>query len=334
METRVNHSKKTLGSLQRVDLRDFWEDEAREFTPWLAEERNLRLLGEAIGIELEFEAAESRVGAFKADIVAKEVGTEDRVIIENQLERTNHDHLGKLLTYASGVGAKVVVWVASEITDEHRRAIDWLNEITGEQFSFFALEIELWRIGNSEPAPKFNLVCQPNDWAKSLTGSESPSEPTETKLSQLEFWKGLVDHAKGKGTALSLRKPRPQNWYSLAVGRSRFHLSLTANTRLRRVGCELYIRHRQSKKAFALLQGQRTAIEAELGVLEWQELPHRRDCRIVQYRPGDIEDRTQWPELHAWLLERAESFYKAFTKRVRDLNLGEDDEEEEAENAG
>lgn len=330
----MNQSKKLLGSLERVDLRGFWEDEAREFTPWLAQEQNLRLLGEAIGIDLEFEATESRVGVFKADIVAKEVGTEDRVIIENQLERTNHDHLGKLLTYASGLGARVVVWIASEITDEHRRALDWLNEITGEQFSFFALEIELWRIGNSEPAPKFNLVCRPNDWAKSLTGSESPSEPTETKLTQLGFWKGLVDFANVKGTALSLRKPPPRHWYSLAVGRSRFNLSLTANTRLRRIGCELYIRHRQSKKAFALLQEQRDAIEAELGVLEWKELPHKRDCRVVQYRSGAIDDRTQWPELHAWLLERAESFYKTFSKRIRSLELGDDDEEEEGEAAG
>jgi len=325
------NQKKSLGSLERVELRDFWEDEAREFTTWLAQEQNLRLLGKAIGIELEFETAESQVGAFRADIVAKEVGTEDRVIIENQLERTNHDHLGKLLTYASGLGAKVVVWIASEITDEHRRALDWLNEITGEQFSFFALEIELWRISNSEPAPKFNLVCRPNDWAKTLTGSERSREPTETKLSQLDFWKGLVDYAGVQGTTLSLRKPRPQHWYPLAVGRSGFNLSLTANTLRHRIGCELYIRHRQSKKAFALLQEQRTVIEAELGTLDWQELPHKRDCRVVQYRPGDIQDRKQWPELHGWLLERAESFYRIFTKRVRDLDLGEDDEDEGAE---
>ncbi len=115
---------KKLGTLRRVDLRTFWEDEAREFTPWLASAGNLKLLGEAIGIELEFEATESRVGIFKADIVAKEVGTDDRVIIENQLERTDHNHLGKLLTYGSGLGAKVVAWVAEEISDEHRRAMD------------------------------------------------------------------------------------------------------------------------------------------------------------------------------------------------------------------
>lgn len=323
----MNDTKKPLGRLEPVSLRDFWQDEARHFTPWLALPENLKVLGEALGIELEFEATESRVGIFKADIVAKEVGTDDRVIVENQLQRTDHDHLGKLLTYAAGLGAKTVVWVAEQISDDHRRALDWLNEITGETFSFFALEIELWRIGESAPAPKFNLVCRPNDWAKSLTSPDSVGEPTETKLSQLEFWSALVDCGRKKGTSVNFRKPRPQNWYSLAVGRSRFNLSLTANTKLHRIGCELYIRHpKYSKKAFALLLSQKEAIEADLGPLDWQELPHRRDCRIVQYRSGDIEDRSQWPEQHAWLLERLEAFKRTFSERVRALDLGQDDE--------
>ncbi|MBS3966322.1 MAG: DUF4268 domain-containing protein [Truepera sp.] len=325
----MNDIKKPLplGRLEPVSLRDFWQDEARHFTPWLALPENLKLLGDALGIELEFEATESRVGIFKADIVAKEVGTDDRVIVENQLQRTDHDHLGKLLTYAAGLGAKTVVWVAEQISDDHRRALDWLNEITGEMFSFFALEIELWRIGESAPAPKFNLVCRPNDWAKSLTSPDSVGEPTETRLSQLEFWSALVECGRQKGASVSFRKPRPQHWYSLAVGRSRFNLSLTAHTKLHRIGCELYIRHpKYSKKAFALLLSQKEAIEAELGPLDWQELPHRRDCRIVQYRSGDIEDRTEWPEQHAWLLERLEAFKRTFSERVRALDLGQDDE--------
>ena len=325
----MNDIKKPLGRLEPVSLRDFWQDEARHFTPWLALPENLKLLGDALGIELEFEATESRVGVFKADIVAKEVGTDDRVIIENQLQRTDHDHLGKLLTYAAGLGAKTVVWVTEQISDDHRRALDWLNEITGETFSFFALEIELWKIGESAPAPKFNLVCRPNDWAKSLTSPDSVGEPTETKLLQLEFWSALVECGRKKVTSVNFRKPRAQNWYSLAVGRSRFNLALTANTKLRRIGCELYIRHpRHSKRAFALLHSHKEAIEAQLGLLDWQELPHRRDCRIVQYRDGDIEDRTQWPEQHAWLLERLEAFKRTFSERVRALDLGADDADE------
>src|SRR5215510_10149558 len=234
----MNDPKKPLARLESVSLRDFWQDEARHFTPWLALPENLKLLGDALEIELEFEAAESRVGIFKADIVAKEVDTDDRVIIENQLARTDHDHLGKLLTYAAGLGAKVVVWVAQKISDDHRRALDWLNEITGEVFSFFALEIELWRINDSVPAPKFNLVCRPNDWAKSLTVIDAVGEPTETKLSQLEFWSAFVEYGKSMRSTVSFRKPQPKHWYSLAIGRSRFNLSLNANTRQHRIGCE------------------------------------------------------------------------------------------------
>jgi hypothetical protein len=321
--------KKLLGKLQKVPLRDYWQDEARDFTPWLAQEENLQLLSETIGIELELAGTEARVGTFKADILAKEVGTEDFVIIENQLERTNHDHLGKLLTYAAGLNAKAVVWLCGEITDEHRRALDWLNEISGEAFAFFGLEVELWRIGDSDPAPKFNIVCQPNEWAKGVAPPGEDREPTETKLLQFEFWRGFVEAARAKGTVLSLRKPRLQHWYSLAVGRSRFNLSLTVHTRLRRVGCELYIRHEESKRAFAQLATDKDAIEKELGGhLDWQELPHGRDCRIIQYRSGDLGDRQAWPDLHAWLLERAEAFYRVFSPRVKALDL-EDEENTE-----
>jgi hypothetical protein len=116
---------------------------------------------------------EVRVGAFKADILAKEAGTGQYVLIENQLERTNHDHLGKVVPYASGLGATAVVWVAKEITEEHRRAVDWLNEVTTDAVGFFALEVELWRIGDSPPAPKFNLVSQPNEWANVVSGGRT-----------------------------------------------------------------------------------------------------------------------------------------------------------------
>lgn len=312
-----------------VELRDYWKDEAREFTPWLASEENLRLLGEAIGFELELEGIEIQVGAFKADIVAKELETQNRVLIENQLERTDHDHLGKLITYASGLNASAVIWIAAEINDEHRRALDWLNDITGKQCAFFGIEIELWRIGASDPAPKFNLVSHPNDWFKTLAGRGENDALTETQLLNEEFWRAFGDFAKTKGTKLRLRKPRLQHWYPIPIGHSRFYLSLTASTKKRRLGCELYIR--KSKLAFGLLRNDKEPIEREIGVaLEWQDLPRKQDCRIAQYRPGDISDREAWPEFHAWLLERAEVFYRVFSKRVRELNLeGEDLEEDE-----
>src|SRR6266550_2845143 len=161
-------SEPVLGRLQRVELRDIWVSEATAFTPWLARKENLEVLGETLGIDLELEAQERRVGPFRADILCKDIGTGNWVLIENQLERTDHAHLGQLLTYASGLKAVTIVWIAHHFTDEHRATLDWLNAITDEEFQFFGLEIELWRIGSSSPAPKFNIVSKPNDWSRQV----------------------------------------------------------------------------------------------------------------------------------------------------------------------
>jgi hypothetical protein len=160
-----------LGKLQRVDLREIWTKEHIDFTPWLAE--NLHVLGEAIGIELELETVEKNVGAFRADILAKDVQTDEWVLVENQLERTDHGHLGQLMTYAAGLKAKTIVWIASQFAEEHIAALDWLNSITGDNVRIYGLQIELWRIETSV-APKFDIICRPNSWVKksmTFTGS-------------------------------------------------------------------------------------------------------------------------------------------------------------------
>lgn len=157
-------SKPILGRLTRVDLRNIWTSESSDFTPWLAREENLAVLGDALGIDLELEAQEKAVGPFRADILCKDIGTGAWVLVENQLERTDHSHLGQLLTYASGLEAVTIVWIAARFTEEHRSTLDWLNKITDESFRFFGLEVELWRIGDSPAAPKFNIVSKPNDW--------------------------------------------------------------------------------------------------------------------------------------------------------------------------
>src|SRR4051794_9072868 len=154
-------SSPALGRLLRADLRTAWASEPADFTPWLAQQENLQLLGEVIGIDLELESQEKPVGPFSADILCKDTATGDWVLIENQLERTDHTHLGQLITYAAGLNAVTIVWIASRFTDEHRAAIDWLNERTDQKIRLFGLEIELWRIGESPLAPKFNIVSKP-----------------------------------------------------------------------------------------------------------------------------------------------------------------------------
>ncbi len=310
----------TLGHIEKVDIRAQWVNEEYDFTPWLAKEPNIQILADEIGLDLEVEDTELYIGSYKADIVAVD-GDNRKVIIENQLSKTDHKHLGQLLTYASGINAKIIIWICTEVTDEHRQAIDWLNEMTTTEVAFFACEIQLWKIGDSEPAPKFDVISSPNDWQKTVKAAVPTGALSETKKSHLEFWNSLKEYMTEKGTDLRLRTPRPQHWYSLAIGRSKFNIGLTNNTQVNRLGCELYIRGVKAKKAFALIKLHKDEIEKQLGELDWQELPEGQDCRIIQYRDGDTKNISTWPELHKWLKERAESFYHVFSPIVKHLDL-------------
>ena len=213
-------SAPAFGRLEPLKIRDYWKDEARDFTPWLAREENLSVLAETIGMNLELVGMEQRVGPFKADIVARD--GDRTIVVENQLDATDHGHLGQLLVYAAGRGAQTVVWISKQVTDEYRKVIDWLNEQTAT--NFWALEIELWRIGDSPPAPKFNVVCEPNELTK--PSGVQAAELTDTKLLQLEFWKGFSE--KLETSSFNPRKPFPQHWYELSIGTSRAWISLTA----------------------------------------------------------------------------------------------------------
>lgn len=156
-----------LGRLEEVrDIRSVWPDEAHDFTPWLAKQENIEILSETIGIDLTVEATEVSVGDFRADIIAYETDTDRKVLIENQLEDTNHDHLGKLITYAAGTGATFIIWIVKHVRDEHRAAVEWLNNHTDDQIGFFLCEIKLFQIGESLRAPKFEVIEKPNDWVK------------------------------------------------------------------------------------------------------------------------------------------------------------------------
>jgi hypothetical protein len=308
----------TFGRLERAKVRDYWIDEARDFTPWLAQEVNLNLLGETVDLSLELVGIEQRVGPFKADIVARD--GEHTVIIENQLDPTDHKHLGQLLVYAAGRKATTVVWVAKEVTDEYRKVIDWLNEET--TVNFWALEIELWRIGDSPVAPKFNVVCEPNELTKD---PGEPGELSDTRLLQLEFWKSFNEFLESSGSSFNSRKARAQHWYDLSIGTTRAHIYLNAVVMgAGRVVCGLYVKSSQSGLIFEKLAVDRDAIDAELGFSEdvdWAPNPERLACRIGIHRPANIADRDSWPELFEWLKDSAEKFKTVFAGRLKDMEL-------------
>jgi hypothetical protein len=329
-------SDKQLGRLQKVELREAWLSESSHFTPWLARCENLELLGEAIGIQLECEAQEKNVGPFRADILCKDTATDHWVLIENQLERTDHNHLGQLLTYAAGLEAVTIVWIAERFTDEHRAALDWLNQHTDEGINFFGLEVELWRIGTSPLAPKFNVVSKPNEWTRSVAESAKhleSGELSETKQMQKEFWAGFAQQLERFPGVLRPTKPLPQHWMNLAIGRAGFKLLATCNTRDGHIGACVVMRYDAAKTSFNAFKAQQAAIEKEFGeALEWEELPGKKESRIgVSWSDIDPTDRKRWSDYNLWLQKQLEQLHRVFSPRIRALDLETTETEEEAD---
>lgn len=302
-----------LGKLEKVDLRKAWSHEALDFTKWLALDENLALLSDDIGIDIKLIQTEALVGKFNVDILAEEENTSRKIIIENQLESTNHDHLGKIITYASGYDAEIVIWIVEQAREEHIRAIDWLNEHTDENINFFLIKMELWKIGESPYAPKFYIISQPNDWAKTLKESVSSVSLTDTKLLQRDFWNKFKEYATNKKSFLKLRKAFPQHWYDIALGISEGHISLSAIPTDQIIRCEVWIGN--NKELFHQFSSKKDEIEKELNEkLTWLELPDKKASRILVTKKADILDTKNWDSLFDWLLNQAEKFYKVFPK--------------------
>lgn len=307
-----------LGKIKEVDLRKAWKNEAFDFTSWLAEPENLSLLSEEIGIDIKPIETEARVGRYNVDILAEEENSERKIIIENQLEATNHDHLGKIVTYAAGYDASIVIWIIKEAREEHRQAIDWLNENTAEDINFFLVKLELWQIGDSPYAPKFDIISKPNEWAKILKQSVEQGEITEVKAQQLEFWNKLKDYFESNKSPLKLSKPRPQHWYNIRIGSSHAHISLSLNSFDDAIRTELYIPN--SKEAFSFLKDNQKKIEQELGLdLVWQELLGKKASRIKAEREGNIDHTDDWEDYFAWLKDTSEKFMKVFSKYLKKI---------------
>ena len=306
----------SLGTLTKIELREGWKHEAIDFTKWLAQEENLRLLSDEIGFDIKLIQTEAQVGSFNVDILAEEENTGNKIIIENQLEITNHDHLGKIITYASGYDAKIIIWVVKDAREEHRKAVDWLNENTGEEVGFYLLKIELWQIGDSPFAPKFDIISKPNDWAKAVKSSAESSELTDTKIKQLQFWDEFKSYAKENNTKLRFQKSYPQHWTNISIGNSDCHIALTINSPKNLFTCDIYIP--DNKDLYQEFLSQKNSIEDELSEkLEWMELPNKKASRIRLSYPGNFEDEKKWDIYFSWLLAVAEKFKVVFPKYIK-----------------
>ena len=306
-----------LGKIKNVPLRTIWKNEAYDFTPWLAE--NIVELGQALGLELEFEDKEVSVGPYSADILAKDVGTGQYVVIENQLEKTNHDHLGKCITYASVLNASAVIWVASEFTEEHKKALDWLNDHTTDEIAFYGVKIELIQIDNSSPAIQFNVKSSPNEVVRQATKRKEQGELSEAKKLQLDFWTVFKEKLKETGKIGSLQTPRPQYWFDVALGKSGINLSNTFNTWENIIGVRVYISNKVADEWLPYFENHKEEIETKISSkLEWNPNPDNKDKVIVLTKSYELDNKDNWDEPIDWLVNQTIIFRETFAKLIRE----------------
>jgi hypothetical protein len=306
-----------------VELRAAWKNESSHFTPWLAQPENIALLAETMGLAadgLEVQGQEQAVGPFRADILCRNTEDNSLVLIENQLERTDHSHLGQLLTYAAGLKAVTLVWIAERFTPEHRAALDWLNEITGDGFHIFGFEVELWRIGDSPPAPKFNVVVQPNEWARNLQrASRTPSATTLGGQLRVDYWTSFGEFLSSRRATFKPPKPSMNSFAGWGVGRAGTGLVAYLSGTAAVVQVEVVTLDHPTW--FAKLRQYEHTLAAQTGLdLEWIERPEGRTSFIRVRRDLDMHNRSNWADAHAWMLDCMTKLKAALGPLVKQLD--------------
>ena len=311
-----------LSKITKVDLRSCWQNEASDFTPWLASEENISLLADALGMnELEVKAQEEHVGPFRADILCVDPGTDKYVLIENQLEKTDHNHLGQILTYAAGLDAVTIIWIAEHFTEEHRAAIDWLNRITDKEFNFFGVEIELIKIGDSPAAPMFNVIAKPNGWSKDVRSSSQKSNEGHSDLEnyRYEFWTAFCEYMRNHPSKLfKTQSPTYNHWTNIAIGRRGVHISLLLNTVEKKITIQLYMKDDIDKKFFDELYKYKEEAEIAIGKpLDWRRLDDKKASSIDLYKYCDLSESHE--ELFEWYKEYTEKFILFFKPIIKKI---------------
>lgn len=305
-----------FGKLEEVKLRSLWRHEQYDFSEWLSEEENIELLGDTVGLTLTDTNREVFVGSYRCDLVAKDETSGIKVIIENQLEATNHDHLGKIITYASGLDAKVVIWIVKEAREEHRSAIEWLNNKTTKDISFFLIEIRAYKIGDSLPAPKFVIIEKPNDFVKTANAGVDGGEPSKAQAERLNFWNQFNEILVSRNKPFNVRKATTDHWYDVALGTSEAHISVTLVNKTNRIGIEIYIN--DNKELFDRLYSVSEQIQSELGFnMDWQRLDNKKASRIIYYIEGlNFDNHRNYKELINEIIDKVVIIKDVFGRYV------------------
>ena len=317
-----------LKQLTPVELSEVWETEPQHFTPWLAKEENLTLLGKTLDMELELEAQEINVGGFRADLLCKNTVDDSWVLIENQLETTDHRHFGQILTYAAGLDASTVIWIAKTFRREHCAMLDWQNRITDERYRFFGIEMKVWQIEDSARATQFVVVASPNDWVSGVgrnTQRAANQELSETQQRFIRYWTGLREDMVGNGSSVNCPSPGPWRYLQLGIGRTNFSIMIWQASSRSEIGIWLYVSGDNAEAHFRLLEEQQAEIHTEFGeMLEWIELSGNQSNRICLHKVDtDPLDENDWPHQYEWFTAKLELFDKVFRPRIKALDAAD-----------
>jgi hypothetical protein len=313
-------SKPVVGKRSQVSIRSVWAKET-EFSDWLITPEGIELISEDLEIQVENPVREVRGTNFPCDIVANMVGEEKHIVaIENQFGRTNHDHLGKLLTYAATHKAMTGIWIAEEVADDHREVIDWLNENTPNSIHLYLAELKVYSINGSPPAPQLDLICRPNISMKQTSDSLSESDRARYEW-RLKFWQEIHDAIKETKPAFSLQKPSFEHWSSIALGRSGFHVSMLLTPKNKSIAVEVYVKPEWKLSAYQQLYAQKEEIESDLGeILDWREMPEKASSRIILEKSIDPSIDSNRIDVCKWFSEWTPKMHKVFQKRIKELH--------------
>ena len=315
---------KKFGKLEKVDLRELWRGGIADFNLWLSEEDNIVELGQVTGMELQIQKQEIKGGVSQADILCKNLLTDQFVLIGNQLDRTDHTHLGKLLTGAAGMEAVTIIWIAKAFTEEHQAALNWLNEINDQSVRFFGIELEAYKIGDSLPAPEFNIVVRPDSWIKTPKQSASSQKLTDIELLQLEYWQELKSFMEANHSIVQLLGTPPKSWFNVAKDKGKYFLSVNVNSQDSSLNIWLNIIGENSKEDFDKLceNAYKDSLIEVNQDLKWYKIRAKIGCTVTLKAYADFMERKDWMNQFAWFKENLEKFDKFFRPRIDELLIG------------
>ena len=305
-----------IGKLKEVDIRNLWKHEQYDFSEWLSQSENIKLLDDVLGLTLTDITKEAYVGSYRCDIFAKDESSGIKVIIENQLEASNHDHLGKIITYASGLDAEVIVWIVKQAKEEHRSAIEWLNNNTNSNINFFLIELHAYTIENSIPAPFFEVIEKPNEFIKNSKINGEQDNLNKSQSERLELWNRFNEILIDRGKPFNVRKATTDHWYDVALGTSEAHVSINLVNKESVVCIDLYIN--DNKELFDSLYLKKDIIENDLGFkLIWDRLDNGKASRIKYNIKGlNYDNHSNYDELMNKVIDTAVKMRDTFKKYI------------------